>query len=91
MARSDRPADNVGGGGIVIRDYYGSFSAGACHFSSHIADAECAELLACKRGLQVASEIQGSSFGDRQYMGGSEAFDGEFGPILSWSLIWLRK
>jgi ribonuclease HI len=45
---------------VVIRDHHGSFIAGACHFFTHVADAERAELLACRRGLMLAKEIQAS-------------------------------
>ena len=53
-----RPSENIGGGGVVLRDHHGCFVAGACHFFSHTVDAEGAELLACRRGLLLASEVQ---------------------------------
>jgi hypothetical protein len=53
-----RDAGKVGGGGVVIRDHHGKFISGACHFFPQVRDAKCAELLACKRALQVALECQ---------------------------------
>jgi ribonuclease HI len=53
-----RDAGKVGGGGVVICDHHGKFISGACHFFPQVRDAECAELLACKRALQVALECQ---------------------------------
>lgn len=47
----------VGGGGAILRDHHGSFVAGACHFFLSISDPEQAELLACRRAVQVASEL----------------------------------
>jgi ribonuclease HI len=55
-----RQSEGNGGGGVVIRDHHGSFIAGACHFFTHVADAERAELLACRRGMMLAKEIQAS-------------------------------
>jgi ribonuclease HI len=46
-----------GGGGVIVRDHHGAFVSGACHFFPHTADAECAELLACRRGVQLAQEM----------------------------------
>jgi ribonuclease HI len=43
---------------VVLRDHHGSFIAGACHFFDCVADAETAELLACKRGLLLAKTLQ---------------------------------
>jgi ribonuclease HI len=53
---SYQEAEGHGGGGVVIRDHHGSFVSGACHFFSHLIDAEGAELLACRRGLMLARE-----------------------------------
>jgi ribonuclease HI len=49
-------SENWGGGGAVLRDHDGSFISGACSFFPHVADAEGAELLACKQGLLLAKE-----------------------------------
>jgi ribonuclease HI len=51
-----RQGECNGRAGVVIRDHHGDFLGGACHFFPHVADAEGAELLACKRGLVVARE-----------------------------------
>ena len=45
------------GGGAVLRDHNGAFLAGVCHHFPHIVEPEAAEILACKRALQVAEEI----------------------------------
>jgi hypothetical protein len=50
--------DGRGGAGVVIRDNYGSFIAGAGRFFSQVFDAEGAELLACKRVVLLAKEAQ---------------------------------
>ncbi|KAE8799336.1 WD repeat domain phosphoinositide-interacting protein 3 [Hordeum vulgare] len=56
MGRS--PSRNGGsGGGVVIRDHHGAFLAATCHHFSHIVDPALAEILACKRALQVATEV----------------------------------
>lgn len=52
-----RSSTKLGGGGVVTRDHHGSFVAGACHIFPHVAHAEGSKLLACKRGLLVAKEI----------------------------------
>lgn len=46
-----------GGGGIVVRDHNGAFLAGVCHHYPHISDPEAVEVLACKRAIQVAREL----------------------------------
>lgn len=46
-----------GGGGAVLRNHHGSFVAGACHFFPVAADPELVELLACRRGILLAHEI----------------------------------
>ena len=51
-----------GGGGAVIRDHHGSFIAGACHFFPMVADAERAELLACRRAVVLARGAGVSKF-----------------------------
>jgi hypothetical protein len=53
-----RNAEKCGGGGVVIRDCHGSFVVGAHHFFPHTADAEGAELMACRAGLQLANQKQ---------------------------------
>ena len=50
-------AHRSGAGGAVLRDSHGDFVAGACHFSPGVADAEVAELLACRRAITLAKEI----------------------------------
>ncbi|XP_073358323.1 uncharacterized protein [Aegilops tauschii subsp. strangulata] len=45
------------GGGAVLPDHNGAFLAGVCHHFPHIVEPEAAEILACKRALQVAEEI----------------------------------
>jgi hypothetical protein len=37
-----------GGSGVVLRNHHGDFVSGETHFFSHVADAEAAELLACR-------------------------------------------
>jgi ribonuclease HI len=49
-------AEKCGGGGVVIRDCHGGFVVGAHHFFPHTADAEGAELMACRAGLQLANQ-----------------------------------
>ena len=46
-----------GGGGAVLRDHNGGFLAAACHFFTNVVEPEASEILACKRGLQVAAEL----------------------------------
>ena len=58
------PVDCNGGGGVVIRDHYSGFIAGASHFCTFVADAEGAELLACRRGITLARELQVSCAGN---------------------------
>lgn len=50
-------SDGNGGGGVVLRDHHGDFRGGACHFFSFVSDPECAELLACRRAVNLAKEI----------------------------------
>ena len=45
------------GEGAVLRDHMGAFRAGVCHLFSGVTDPEVAELLACRRALEVASDI----------------------------------
>lgn len=47
-----------GGGGAVLRNNHGAFLAGSCHFFPSSYDAEVVELLACRRALILAQEIQ---------------------------------
>nr|XP_040251750.1 uncharacterized protein LOC120968821 [Aegilops tauschii subsp. strangulata] len=46
-----------GGGGAVLRDHHGAFRAGLCHHFPNIADPEATEILACRRALELAREI----------------------------------
>ena len=46
-----------GGGGAVIRDEDGAFRAGLSHCFRGVDDPESVEILACKRALEVAKEI----------------------------------
>ena len=41
---------------MVLRDHMGAFRAGACHLFSGVSDPEVAELLACRRALEVARD-----------------------------------
>jgi hypothetical protein len=45
-----------GGCGVVLCDHHGSFLQGASHFLTSVADAERAELYACKEALKLAME-----------------------------------
>jgi ribonuclease HI len=45
------------GTGVVIRDHMGAFRAGACDCRREDLDPEMAEIKACKRAIQVASEL----------------------------------
>ena len=49
---------NQGGGGVVLRDHHGRFTAGACCFFPLVTDPERAELLACQRALELAREMK---------------------------------
>ena len=40
-----------------MRDHHGGFVAGASHFFPSVADPEHAELLACRRALELAKEL----------------------------------
>jgi ribonuclease HI len=53
-----RSAEGNAGGGVVVRDHHGGFLAGACHFFTNVADAEGAELHACRQGLLLARRLQ---------------------------------
>lgn len=53
-----RSAEGNTGGGVAVRDHHGGFLAGACHFFTNVADAEGAELHACRQGLLVARRMQ---------------------------------
>jgi ribonuclease HI len=46
-----------GGGGAVLRDQNGAFRAAVCHHFPNIVDPEAAEILACRRGLEVAASL----------------------------------
>lgn len=45
-----------GGGGAVLRDHNGAFLVGASHFFGDVRDAEEAEILACRRAVQLARQ-----------------------------------
>ncbi|KAI5006932.1 hypothetical protein ZWY2020_046880 [Hordeum vulgare] len=45
-----------GGGGVVLRDHNGAFLAGEALFFGEVRDAEAAEILACRRAVQLASQ-----------------------------------
>ena len=47
-----------GGGGADLRNHHGAFLAGACHHFPHIADPEAVEVLACRRAVQMAVDLQ---------------------------------
>jgi ribonuclease HI len=47
-----------GGGSVVICDQNASYDSGACHFFPYHFDVEGAELLACRHGLDLASDMQ---------------------------------
>jgi ribonuclease HI len=51
-------ASEKGGGGVVVRDHDGRFLAGACHFFPSLPDPEAAELLACKRAMQLVKHLK---------------------------------
>ncbi|KAK1626050.1 hypothetical protein QYE76_000365 [Lolium multiflorum] len=51
---SVRMSSGLGGTGLVLRDHLGGFLAGECHFLPSISDPERAELIACKRALELA-------------------------------------
>jgi ribonuclease HI len=53
-----RSVEGNGGSGVVLRNHHGDFVSGETHFFSHVADAEAAELLACRRGIFLARENQ---------------------------------
>uniref|UniRef100_A0ACD5X542 Uncharacterized protein n=1 Tax=Avena sativa TaxID=4498 RepID=A0ACD5X542_AVESA len=55
-------SEGCGGGGVVVRDHTGRFVAGACHFFPTAIDPEGAEVLACKRALQLAKEMDCDKF-----------------------------
>lgn len=46
-----------GGGGAVVRNHQGAFMAGLSHHFPNITDPEATEILACKRGLELAREV----------------------------------
>uniref|UniRef100_A0A8I7BI56 RNase H type-1 domain-containing protein n=1 Tax=Hordeum vulgare subsp. vulgare TaxID=112509 RepID=A0A8I7BI56_HORVV len=45
------------GGGDVLRDHHGAFLAASCHHFPTFTDPISAEIHACRRALQVATEI----------------------------------
>ncbi|XP_020158792.1 uncharacterized protein [Aegilops tauschii subsp. strangulata] len=47
-----------GGGGAVLRDHHGAVLAGGCHHFPLIADPEAVEVLACRRAVQMAVNLQ---------------------------------
>lgn len=46
-----------GGGGVILRGHAGDFRAAACHFYQHESEPEMVEILACKRVVELAAEI----------------------------------
>ena len=48
---------NKAGGGAVIRDNMGALREGMCHHFQEVLDPEVAEILTCKRALEVAKGI----------------------------------
>lgn len=46
-----------GGGGVILRGHSGDFRAAACHVYRHETDPETVEILACKRAVELAAEI----------------------------------
>jgi ribonuclease HI len=49
-----------GGGGVVLRHHHGDFVVGASHFFPSSCDVEQAELLACRRAVELAAEVGAS-------------------------------
>ena len=43
---------------MVLPDHHGRFNTGVCCFSPSVTDPERAELLACKRAVELAREMQ---------------------------------
>jgi ribonuclease HI len=50
---SFRMSSGAGGTGVVLRDHRGGFLAAECHFLPSVSDPERAELIACKRALEL--------------------------------------
>jgi ribonuclease HI len=50
-------AEGHGGGGVIARNSQGGFVAAASCFFPHVVDPERAELLACRRAVQLAKEV----------------------------------
>ncbi|KAK1698375.1 hypothetical protein QYE76_015072 [Lolium multiflorum] len=48
---------NSGGGGVIVRDHNGRALACACYFFPSAKDPEAAELLACRRALMLAKDM----------------------------------
>lgn len=48
---------NKSGAGAVVRDHAGAFRAATCHVFQEVYDPEVAEIRACKRAIQLATEI----------------------------------
>jgi ribonuclease HI len=48
---------NAGGGGVIVRDHNGRALACACYFFPSAMDPEAAELLACRRALMLAKDM----------------------------------
>jgi ribonuclease HI len=78
-----------GGGGVVIRDHHGVFRAGACHAFANISVPEHAELLACRRGVQLAQEIAATklvletdNISVAQVLNSSDLDRSRFGPLV---------
>jgi ribonuclease HI len=47
-----------GGGGVVARDHDGRFLAGSSHFLPSLLDPEHAELLACRKAIELSNSRQ---------------------------------
>jgi ribonuclease HI len=49
-------ADRSGGGGVIVRDHHGIPITGSSYFFPIVSDPKRAELLACRRAVQLAKE-----------------------------------
>jgi ribonuclease HI len=48
---------HTGGCGVVLRNHHGEFIAGASHFLTSVSDPERAEIIACKRAVELARNV----------------------------------
>lgn len=46
-----------GGGGVVFRDHQGAFRGALAHLFPHVVNPVVAELMACRKALQVGREL----------------------------------